>query len=135
VSNDLWIEGPDDIGNMPLPKRRPKSRRAPATVVKLNGTYARIPHDRGLKLAKRIGNPALAVLLALEHVIHQEHTNRVKLTNGLLERYGISRQSKSRGLSQLGAAGVISVVKRGRFEAPIVTHHWYTRQGKLRGIR
>jgi hypothetical protein len=135
VSNDLWMDGPDDILNAPLPKRRPKPRRNSAAAKKFDGTYARIPHDRGLRLAKRIGNPALAVLLVLEHVVHHAHTNRVTLTNGLLEQYGISPQSKIRGLRQLAAAEVISVGKRGQFESPIVTHHWYTPKGKLKGMR
>ena len=128
--DNLWTDGPDDIANAPAPRRRQKPRR------ELDGTYAKIPHDRGLKLAKLIGNPALAVLLALEHVIHKTSSNRVKLTNGLLERYGISPQSKARGLRQLTAAEVISVGKcgRGQYGAPTVTHHWYTRHGKLKGI-
>jgi hypothetical protein len=130
---DLWIDGPDDIANAPDQKRRRKQRRG-----LLERTYAKIPHDRGLKLAKRIGNPALAVLLALEHVIHDAHSNRVKLTNGLLERYGISPQSKARGLRQLAAEGTISVAsdgRRGHGGAPMVTHHWYTRRGELKGVR
>lgn len=101
MKDDLWIEGPDDFAN--APKRRLKRRSPTVTDIKLNGTWAKIPHDRGLKLAKRIGNPALAVLLVLEHTIHAAHTNRVKLTNGLFERYGISPQSKTRGLHQLAA--------------------------------
>jgi hypothetical protein len=130
MGDDLWIDGPDDIANAPDLKRQRKRRR------ELDGTYAKIPHDRGLKLAKQAGSPVLAVLLALEHAIHKTRNNRVRLTNGLLERYGISRQSKVRGLRQLTTAEVISVERgRGRYGAPAVTHHWYTRHGKLKGVR
>jgi hypothetical protein len=130
MADDLWIDGPDVIASAPAPKRRRKRRR------ELDGTYAKIPHDRGLKLAKQAGSPVLAVLLALEHAVHEAHNNRVKLTNGLLKRYGISSQSKVRGLRQLTMAEVISVERgRGRYGAPTVTHHWYTRHGELKGVR
>jgi hypothetical protein len=98
---------------------------------KLAETWAKIPHGRGLKLAKQAGNPVLAVLLILEAAIHDAHSNQVKLTNSLLRLYKIGRQSKTRGLRQLTAAGVISVEGRGR-EAPVITHHWYTKKGKLK---
>lgn len=100
-------------------------------VAKVTKTWAPIPHHRGLELAKHAGIPALAVLLALEIAIHEAHSNRVKLTNDLLDRYGITRQSKARGLRQIAAAGTISVEWDGQ-EAPTVTHHWYTEDGKLK---
>jgi hypothetical protein len=128
--DNLWIDGPDDIANAPEPKRRRRSAKA-----KLTGTWAKIPHDRGLKLAKQAKSPVLAVLLALEHIIHGAGSNRVKLTNGLLKQYGITRQSKARGLRQLVEAGVIAVEQRGEREAPVVTHHWYSKYGKLRCAR
>jgi hypothetical protein len=101
-------------------------------VAKLTKTWAQIPHHRGLDLAKRVGIPALAVLLALEVAIHEARCNRVKLTNNLLNQYGITSQSKIRGLRQLTTAGVISVMWDGQRAAPIVTHHWYTEDGKLK---
>jgi hypothetical protein len=52
MADDLWIDGPDDIANAPIPNRR--HRRRPARI-KLTGTWAKIPHDRGLELAKRAG--------------------------------------------------------------------------------
>jgi hypothetical protein len=132
MADDLWIDGPDDIANAPIPNRR--HRRCPARI-KLTGTWAKIPHDRGLELAKRVGSPVLAVLLALEHIIHDARSNRVKLTNGLLKQYGITRQSKTRGLRRLVAADVITVERGGGREAPIVTHRWYTKYGKLCRVR
>jgi hypothetical protein len=57
----------------------------------------------------------------------------VKLTNGLLKQYGIAPQSKTRGLRQLAAAGVIMIEGEGK-EAPTVTHLWYTKRGELRKV-
>jgi hypothetical protein len=98
---------------------------------RLKATWAQIPHHRGIKLAKRSKSPALAVLLVLEHLIHGAKGNRVKLTNDLFKQYGIARQSKRWGLTQLADAGVITIEQAGK-EAPIVTHLWYTKGGELR---
>jgi hypothetical protein len=130
MSNDLWIDGPDDIANAKMPKRRRKWRAMVRE--SLTRTYTRIPHDGGLKLAKQAGNALLAVLLALDRAIYEAKGNPVKLTNDLLGRYGISAQSKTRGLRQLAAAGIISFGGQPR-EAPMVTHHWYTPRGKFKG--
>jgi hypothetical protein len=119
--HDKWIEV--ETITPATPTRR--------KVVKITKTWAQIPHHQGLGLAKRIGIPALAVLLALEVAVHEARRNRVKLTNDLLDQYGITRQSKIRGLRQIAAAGTISVEWNGQ-EAPMVTHHWYTDDGKLK---
>jgi hypothetical protein len=133
VSEELWDEyQPDDIMNAPAPEQiQRRRRRSAALKEKLAKTFAKIPHDRGLDFAKRSGNSALAVLLALDYVIFDEHSNRVKLTNNILKQYGITHQSKIRGLRQLAEADVIAVEWCGRGEAPIVTHRWYTADGKL----
>ena len=115
----------------PLPASVRKKARQAKRAARQAVTWAQIPHKRGLELAKRIGIPALAVLLVLEQAIHATGSNRVKLTNGVFERYGISAQSKSRGLRQLAAAGVITIEQNGK-TAPIVTYYWYTKHGKLR---
>ena len=94
-------------------------------------TWAKIPHHRGIELAKRIRDPAMVVLLVLEHLIHGAKSNRVKLTNDLLKQYGITRPAKARGLRQLAKAGVITVEQDGK-AAPVVTHLWYTKGGELR---
>jgi hypothetical protein len=133
MSEELWDEyQPDDILNAPAPKQTRKlHHRSTSVKEKLAKTFAKIPHDRGLDFAKRSGNSALAVLLALDYVIFDEHSNRVKLTNNILKQYGITHQSKIRGLRQLAEAGVITVEWCGQGEAPFVTHHWYNEYGQL----
>jgi len=133
MSEELWADDElDDILNAPAPKQiQRRHHRSVSLKEKLAKTFAKIPHDRGLDFAKRSGNSALAVLLALDYVIYDEHSNRVKLTNNILKQYGITHQSKNRGLRQLAEAGVITVEWRGQGEAPFVTHHWYTADGKL----
>jgi hypothetical protein len=100
-------------------------------LAKITETWAKIPHHRGLKLTKKTGDSMLAVLLALEVAVHDAHSNQVEFTNGLLKQYRIPRQAKIRGLRKLANAGVITVEWRGLM-APLVTHHWYTTEGKLK---
>jgi hypothetical protein len=152
------VEKPDDATAVLSKFKSKRSSKPGATVTKLNDyrdrplkvvtipsttpvrrklanitkSWAPIPHHQGLELAKRIGVPALAVLLALQHAIHAAKSNRVKLTNDLLRRYGITRQAKNRGLRQLVAAEVISVEWNGQRAAPLVTHHWYTEDGNFK---
>jgi hypothetical protein len=116
----------DDLDTGAKPSKAWQRRRA-----RLTTTWAQIPHHRGIELAKRIQAPALAVLLLLEHLIHGAKSNRVKLTNDLFKQYGIARQSKRWGLTQLADAGVITIEQAGK-EAPVVTHLWYTKGGELR---
>jgi hypothetical protein len=79
-----WIEVETVIPSTPVRRK----------VAKLTKSWAQIPHERGLKIAKQAGNPILAVLLALEAAIHEARSNRVKLTNDLLEQYEITPSPK-----------------------------------------
>ena len=140
TEEDLWIDGPDDIANAPMPKRRGARSKGRNSNAKSAGTYTMIPHDRGLKLAKCTGDSVLAVLIALECAIYEAkrnraaRCNRVALTNHLLKRYRITHQAKNRGLRRLTATGVITVEWSNK-SAPMVTHHWYTKGGELKGVR
>jgi hypothetical protein len=87
-------------------------------------SWAKIPHDEGIELARRLRCPALAVLLALDRAIFTTKRNPTKLTNNLLRRYGVTRQAKARALGQLQDAGVVVVERRGK-GAPMVMHRWH----------
>ena len=70
-------------------------------------TFARIPHERGLKLYGRIGAAAWAVLIELDRQILKPRKNPIHLTNQNLEAVGMSRSTKKKALRQLQNAGVI----------------------------
>jgi len=90
-----------------------------------------IPHHRGIELGKRAALPGLSVLLILEHLIHVAGSNRIKVSNDLFKRYGISRNAKLRWLGAFAKAGVLKVEQSSK-AAPVVTHLWYTKGGKLK---
>jgi hypothetical protein len=107
------------------PGKPPKQRRRH----RLKKTWAKIPYERGILLAKDLRNPAWAVLLVLYHLCFFEKNNQVKLTNDLLGQFGISEESKSCGLRQLEREGVVTV-KRRRGASPLVTLHWCAQDGE-----
>jgi hypothetical protein len=88
-------------------------------------TFARIPHDRGRRLYKKIDAAAWAILIELDWLIlTSKGQNPIHLTNERLYEIGMSRNAKLKALRQLESAGVIKVERQGR-EAVLVTHLWF----------
>jgi hypothetical protein len=88
-------------------------------------TFARIPHDRGLALYRRVGGPAWALLILLDRlVLEGRGRNPVRLTPAVRGAAGLTRWAQDRGLGQLERVGVVAVErKRGR--SPLVAFLWY----------
>jgi hypothetical protein len=125
----LYLVGSDprDVFN-DLDKLRTESA-TPIPRRRATETFARIPHGKGLLLAKSIGSPALAVLIELDRlVLKNGGQNPVRLWSAALTKAGVTYQTRARALRQLTAAGVIRVEKRGRGLSPWVTHLWYSRE-------
>jgi hypothetical protein len=94
-------------------------------------TFARIPHDRALALARhKLGNAAWLVLIELDRKIFEERgRNPVRLSNHRLKLAGLTRPVKTRALRQLEAAGVITILDTGGGgRSPLVLHNWFPRQ-------
>jgi hypothetical protein len=88
-------------------------------------TFARIPHDRGRRLYKKIDAAAWAILIELDWLILiSKGKNPIRLTNERLYDIGMSRNAKFKALRQLESAGVIKVERQER-EAVLVTHLWF----------
>jgi hypothetical protein len=88
-------------------------------------TFARIPHERGMKLYKHINRAAWVILLELDRLIFKSFGhNPVLLGNQNLKAVGINRKTKWTALRELQTAGVITVEQQGQ-GAALVTHHWY----------
>jgi hypothetical protein len=64
--------------------------------------------------------PKATVYAWLVHEARKTGKRTVPLPNGILARYGVSRETKRRALKQLAAAGVITVEQRPR-KTPLVT--------------
>ena len=111
----LRIDGKLDLTST----TKPSCRR-----VRTKETFARIPHERGLKLCGRIGAAAWVVLIELDRQIFKNHKNPIHLPNKNLEAVGMSRSTKKRALRQLQDAGVVIVEQQGH-EATLVTHLWH----------
>jgi hypothetical protein len=118
-------EEPTDIFNDL--KRPREEQQTPSRRKRLAETFARIPHDRGLKLYRyRLSAAAYTVLIELDRLILKAGgRNPIKFSSRRLRELGLKGSYRARALRQLTDACVISVVYRGRGLSPWVTHSWY----------
>ncbi len=70
--------------------------------------------------SKLAGKAALAVGLALWFEAGRRRSDEVTLTTAILNRFGVSRKAKYRGLTALEKVGLVSVVRKPHHN-PVVT--------------
>ena len=111
----------------PTPEARARMERQRQKFLRTAGTetFARLPHDKTMKLYGKVGVAAMIILIHLDLLIFKSFgRNPVRLSNDKLATLGMSRSTKMRALRQLEAAGVIEAVQQG-CESPLVTHLWH----------
>jgi hypothetical protein len=98
---------------------------------RLTETFARIPHARAVELARhRVSGPAWFILVELDRlVLKARGRNPIRLINRNLRTAGIHRNTKTRALQQLEAAGAIRIMETRPGRPPLVAHLWYPLQG------
>jgi hypothetical protein len=107
------------------PVSKPSTRRA-----KIQETFARIPHDRAVKLYRHLGGPEWLLLIEIDRLILKNRgRNPIKLTNQNLAVAGMQPKTKARALRRLQRAGVITVAPYEPGQSPVVTHLWYAIKG------
>jgi len=79
-----------------------------------------IPLDWLGRASKLPGKAPLATAIAIMFEVGRRRSPQITLTTAILERFGINRKAKYRGLEQLEEANLISVDRRPR-RNPIVT--------------
>jgi Fe-S cluster biosynthesis and repair protein YggX len=106
-------------------ERLKKQSKASNKRTRSGETFARIPHDRGRRLYKKIDAAAWAILIELDWLIlTSKGQNPIRLTNERLYSIGMSRNAKRKALRQLENAGVIKVERHER-GIVLVTHLWF----------
>jgi hypothetical protein len=127
----LYLVGQDpaDIFN-DLGKLRSDFATPPVKRQRAVETFARVPHDKGLALARhRLSSYAWVVLIELDRLILKRRgQNPVRLNSSRLNAVGIKQGNRARALRQLATAGVVRIEYRGNGLAPWVTHLWYPAQ-------
>lgn len=91
--------------------RRAQRERSPGLFLK-----GPIPLER-IARAVGISGRALALLLAVHFQIDVSRQQWVRLSKGLLSKFGLTRDDKKRWLPRLAAVGLIEVNNRGRGRA------------------
>jgi hypothetical protein len=120
IDPDSLVLPPDVLAEI---EARAKGRRRPRI-----HSFAKVPHDAGIRMAMRAHTPQWAVALEIDRLrLKAGGRLPVKLGNGTLERLGVSRFMKDRGLRQLEKLGV-AVIERAPGRAPlIVAFDWARR--------
>jgi hypothetical protein len=86
----------------------------------VQGQFLRGPIPlEALATASSLPGQALAVLLLVHHRVALTRSDWVTLPKGLLERFGVSRDSKARALHALEEASLIAVERVGGRTAQI----------------
>jgi hypothetical protein len=98
--------------------RLPRSRRQAGT------TFIKLPYERALAAAGRLGNAPMAVLIEIGYLAFKAHGKLVPLANKALRAAGVTRWAKLRALRQLEAAGFVTVVWRAGGKSPLVSLRW-----------
>jgi hypothetical protein len=91
-------------------------------------TFARIPHERALKLYKRIRSAPWTIVFELDRIIlMSKGRNPVPLNHERLYAAGMTRSAIYKALQQLQKAGVIRVEHWAKHakDDTLVTHCWY----------
>jgi hypothetical protein len=111
VSNDLWMDGPDDIANAPMPKRWRSGRRAGNSAQHIGCPVwwlrCVLP---AVKSKKQL---VVALYLWRRRVICGDR-GTFDVPNNELRGWGISRQTKYQTLALLVAAGKIRTRQKGK---------------------
>jgi hypothetical protein len=85
---------------------------------RLRGLFLKgpVPLER-IACAVRISGRALALLLAIHFQVDVSGQQWVRLTRGLLSKFGLTRDDKKRWLPRLAEVGLININNRGRGRA------------------
>jgi len=123
--NGDFFDGIDRLRFTPTAKRKrsgvlPAKRGARASTIKGEFLKGPIPLTWLSSAAALSGKGPLAVGLAIWFEAGRRRSREVTLTNAILERFGVTRKTKYRGLNALEEAGLIVLDRRPR-RNPVVT--------------
>lgn len=117
-----------DLDRLSLPSQQSQARgngvprQPPASTPRINGEFLKGPIPLSwLSVASSLpGKAPLAVALAIWFESGRRRSNQIILTSAILERFGVKRKSKYRGLRALEDANLISVHRKVK-RNPVVT--------------
>jgi hypothetical protein len=111
-----------DSEQLKLKVKTGRSRHARSTE-----SFARIPHDRGLRLYGQISAAAWVIMIELDRLIFKfKGQNPIPLKFDRLYAIGMARSTVNKALRQLQKAKVIQVKQWGSGRRnTMITHLWY----------
>jgi hypothetical protein len=119
VSKPFWVSDPRANGGgffvetLEIPSVEKRARKKAEQ-------FVLIPLQWASDMAKATRTPGATVWILLRYMAWKTNSQTFPLSNVLLERYGIARETKRRVLAKLAAAGQIKIQHRHK-QAPIIT--------------
>jgi DNA-binding transcriptional ArsR family regulator len=109
-----------------------RNGRAPPTTKRpmRRPTFFMMDHDLLTALGRSLELPGLVLISELDRLVFTSRKNPVRLTNTVLRRFGLSKQSKGWWLRRLQRVGAIEVSFQGN-RAPLVTWNNPDRRSSL----
>jgi hypothetical protein len=101
-------------------KERLAQLKAAAPVKPQRESFVKVSLAAAARAAAATGDHKLLLWLWLLHRSWERHTPTIVVPTAALQKYGITRKVKRRGLEQLQASGLIAVEERP-YKNPIVT--------------
>lgn len=84
------------------------------------GLFIKVPVPSAIAMTKATRTPKALIGMLLLHLAWRARSKTFPVSNEMLKRYGVTRETKRRALAELEAAGLIKVERR-RGRAPVVT--------------
>lgn len=119
-----------DLDRFRLPARQPSThahanstgRKQSPNARRVEGEFLKGPISLDWlgRASKLPGKAPLATAIAIMFEVGRRRSPQVTLTTAILDRFGVNRKAKYRGLKQLEEAGLIEVDRRPR-RNPVVT--------------
>jgi hypothetical protein len=113
----------DDINKLKLPQSLLEScSKTPAKIQKRRKNFIQIPIWWWERLVGCPSHHTYHVALFLLHLNWRSHGRPFKLSNGMLDYDGVSRQTKWRAICRLEKLGLITIITRIK-KSPIIRVH------------
>jgi hypothetical protein len=113
-SHGKWIEV-EDLDYLPKNKARAEKRAR-----QRQQEFVKVPLQWATDAAKATGTRGAMVWILLLHMAWKGKSTTFPLSNALLAKYGIQRETKRRILARLEASGQIRIERRYK-QSPVVT--------------
>ena len=109
MGNSYWVTDPRAKGGRILVQTTEPTARQKKSAAKQQKEFAKVPLQWAADMAKVTRTPGAMVWILLGYLAWKNHSLTFPLSNEVLRRYGINRETKRRILTRLKVSGRIKI--------------------------